>query len=383
MKNTLTFIFSILLLLGGIQEANAQTYFYMNSITVSPANPTSNDVVSITISGDKSDPCSFPQDFSVSTAGTNISLFMAWNNYSNIPPYPFCSFVITPWDTTIVLGTMAAGSYTIIPTGNAFGNSVPGNQLNFSVSGAASAPNADFSGTPLEGCGDLTVVFTNLSTDADNFGWNFGDGNTSTDENPTHTYTSPGVYDVSLLVFNTVTMENDAENKNGYVSVYALPEPNLGADTSIYENQSLILSPGNFSSYSWSNGASQAGIIFPGSTGAGVYTITCTVINADGCEATDEIIITILEGTDGVSNVNHDVLKVFPNPTSGLFSFTVDKQEPFQLEIFDIDGKKVMNAQSFTPQDIHQVDAEYLPKGIYTIRLMFKDEIATQKLFIK
>lgn len=48
-------------------------------------------------------------------------------------------------------------------------------------------------------CGSLTVFFTNLS-DSSNVVWDFGDGNTSTEENPTHTYDSPGSYTVTLGV---------------------------------------------------------------------------------------------------------------------------------------------------------------------------------------
>jgi PKD repeat protein len=44
-----------------------------------------------------------------------------------------------------------------------------------------------------------TVVFNNMSTDADTYMWDFGDGNTSTDENPTHIYTTGGVYTVTLI----------------------------------------------------------------------------------------------------------------------------------------------------------------------------------------
>ena len=42
---------------------------------------------------------------------------------------------------------------------------------------------------------------TNLST-ATNYSWDFGDGNTSIDENPTHIYTATGVYQVMLLADN-------------------------------------------------------------------------------------------------------------------------------------------------------------------------------------
>ncbi len=43
-----------------------------------------------------------------------------------------------------------------------------------------------------------TVNFTNASTGASTYAWSFGDGNTSTDLNPSHTYTQPGTYLVTL-----------------------------------------------------------------------------------------------------------------------------------------------------------------------------------------
>jgi len=44
----------------------------------------------------------------------------------------------------------------------------------------------------------LTVTFENLSVRANSYEWNFGDGNTSTEENPVHVYTDGGTFTVSL-----------------------------------------------------------------------------------------------------------------------------------------------------------------------------------------
>jgi PKD repeat protein len=44
----------------------------------------------------------------------------------------------------------------------------------------------------------LTVTFTNLSVRANSYEWNFGDGNTSSEENPVHIYTDGGTFTVSL-----------------------------------------------------------------------------------------------------------------------------------------------------------------------------------------
>lgn len=48
------------------------------------------------------------------------------------------------------------------------------------------------------------VTFTDLTTgDPDGWLWDFGDGDTSTDQNPVHTYTVPGHYDVTLTATRT------------------------------------------------------------------------------------------------------------------------------------------------------------------------------------
>lgn len=47
------------------------------------------------------------------------------------------------------------------------------------------------------------VAFASTNTDADTFAWDFGDGNTSTEQNPTHIYTETGTFTVSLTVTST------------------------------------------------------------------------------------------------------------------------------------------------------------------------------------
>ncbi|MDA3890396.1 MAG: PKD domain-containing protein [Salinivirgaceae bacterium] len=64
-------------------------------------------------------------------------------------------------------------------------------------------PTASFSYLPASGIepGDV-VTFTNTSTDFQNSEWNFGDGNVSVGESPTHKYEESGQYEVSLIVEN-------------------------------------------------------------------------------------------------------------------------------------------------------------------------------------
>jgi PKD repeat protein len=80
------------------------------------------------------------------------------------------------------------------------------------------ALDADFSADATTVCQGFAVNFTDVSTGSagiTSWSWDFGDGTTSTLQNPTHTYTAAGTYDVSL----TVNGSADTETKTGYISV--------------------------------------------------------------------------------------------------------------------------------------------------------------------
>ena len=63
--------------------------------------------------------------------------------------------------------------------------------------------------TQLVGC-NTTLNFQTTSTNSANtFFWDFGDNFTSTLANPTHTFSSPGQYDVTLIVTNPKTLSPD------------------------------------------------------------------------------------------------------------------------------------------------------------------------------
>jgi PKD repeat protein len=91
---------------------------------------------------------------------------------------------------TIIASTAGTYSVTVV-------NSVTGcTAADDIVLSIAAAPAASF--TALEA--SLTVNFTDASTAATSWSWDFGDTNTSTLEDPSHTYTASGVYTVTLTV---------------------------------------------------------------------------------------------------------------------------------------------------------------------------------------
>ena len=70
-----------------------------------------------------------------------------------------------------------------------------------------SKPVALFKGDTLS-CTSHAIAFTNLSTGpALNYVWNFGDGTSSTQLNPVHTFTNEGIYNVSLAITDSIWLQ--------------------------------------------------------------------------------------------------------------------------------------------------------------------------------
>ena len=94
-------------------------------------------------------------------------------------------------------------------------------------------PTPDFTATPLSGTAPLAVSFTDASAGGPTaWSWNFGDGSTSTAQNPTHTYTAPGTYDVALTASNA-TGDSASVTKTGYVRVLRTVVLTPVADTDV------------------------------------------------------------------------------------------------------------------------------------------------------
>lgn len=88
-------------------------------------------------------------------------------------------------------------------------------------------PTANFTASVTTGQSPLTVQFTDTSSGNGSTittrQWNFGDGNSSTQQNPSHTYQTAGNFTVSLTV--TSNSGSDVETKSGFITVSNPPPP--------------------------------------------------------------------------------------------------------------------------------------------------------------
>jgi len=119
-------------------------------------------------------------------------------------------------------------------------------------------PVAEFMVNVIEGFSPLVVNFTDLSIAGPNaiaqWEWNFGDEETSNQQNPTHTFFESGVYTVSLTVTNTENSSN-TETKIEYIKVLPIEANFTANQTSGYypafEVDFSDLSIGNITNWYW------------------------------------------------------------------------------------------------------------------------------------
>lgn len=89
----------------------------------------------------------------------------------------------------------------------------------------------------------LTITFTNTTVNGQTYLWEFGDGNTSTEQNPTHTYATGGIYDIKLTATNA--NGSGEANKTAFVSEEAFSEAFLLGTWKIrVAEKSIFVGPG-------------------------------------------------------------------------------------------------------------------------------------------
>lgn len=178
---------------------------------------------------------------------------------------------------------------------NYYGYGLVDAEAALSLSTPTNPPVAAFSGTPTSGYAPLTVVFTDASTNnPTSWAWTFGDGGTSTAQNPSHTYTAAGTYTVTLTASNAYG--SDSETKTGYITVTTQPtNPPVAAFSGTPTSGDVPLtvvftdaSTNNPTSWSWTfgdGGTSTAQNPSHTYTTAGTYTVVLTATNAYGSDS--------------------------------------------------------------------------------------------------
>lgn len=178
-------------------------------------------------------------------------------------------------------------------------------------------PTALFSASKTAFCQTpANVAFQSNATDAVSYLWSFGDGNTSTQQAPSHTYSAYGSYTVSLVVTSSNGC-TDTLNKPGFIVVSkpVITFTNLPVKGCVPYNvnfNAAVSTPDPVVSYLWNFGNGTTSTEATPSytyTAQGTYAVTLTVTTAGGCTETFTLQEAVKVGTK--PNVNFSAV---PNP---------------------------------------------------------------------
>jgi len=225
---------------------------------------------------------------------------------------------------------------------------------------------------PTNACIGAPVLITDQSTvGANQWNWDFGNGQTSTSQNPSVTYSTPGTYTISLLSQNTTSGCQDVATQT--ITVNPLPTPSFTPSATIgcapFSVNFTNTSPAGGASYFWNYGDGSTATGFnPGPhtyTANGTYSVTLSMIDANGCPGTTTL-IDIITVTAPIVDftvtpdkgcaplvVSFQDLSISPNPTT----------DPIVSWTWDFgDGSAPFTGQTPPPHT-------YANIGLYTVTL--------------
>ena len=235
-------------------------------------------------------------------------------------------------------------------------------------------PKADFVVNNLNQClNDNSFEINNASQDAsvgwiNDVKWDFGDNTNSTATIPNNkTYNKSGNYNIKLVVSTTNGCQ-DSITKG--VNVLQSPEKPI---ITLFDGKILISSSLIANHWYYSN------IEIPGATNKyyatskfGIYKLR--VDSTNGCSNFSDDLD--LKYTSKTENITNDKIKIYPNPTKGLFN--IESQLELNYSIYDYSGKEIITGKK--DGNIQLLDLSNFKSGIYLIKLFNNQEQFISKI---
>ncbi|HAA12787.1 MAG TPA: hypothetical protein DCE41_14290 [Cytophagales bacterium] len=218
----------------------------------------------------------------------------------------------------------------------------------------------------------ITVFRDNSSGSPESYLWDFGDGNTSADASPKHTYATVGSYDVTLTVVNgdeEVTFVNNLDIEANGVEVPGV----------VASGASSLASLVNAATYQWFfNGDSIAGANERSYNHQGVVGDYQVMISNDTCSAISAIfpveVASIPEALKG--------LEVYPNPAQQYVTLQLPVgTTDAQVTLLTLQGQLVMKDDFIAGKA--ELEVTQLPQGLYLLRISVPEGNLVRRLVIE
>jgi len=255
-------------------------------------------------------------------------------------------------------------------------------------------PLAAFTASNSSGCQPVEVSFNNGSSNLENpsYVWEFGDGSTETQANPTHLYENPGQYDVTLTVTNATGCVNTL-TVFGIVEVYEVPVADFSADpqAATIDNPTIRFTdesslPWSIIDWNFGDGATTSGEGSPRHTyGApGNYMVIMYTETEHGCWDRDTLEVGIMEDIEifvpNAFTPNNDGL----NDCFSVGGTTGDVIDVFRIIIYSRWGQLVYDSQITNPDcvwDGKDMNGNIVTPDTYVFRIFGKNFRDAKKVY--
>lgn len=273
----------------------------------------------------------------------------------------------------------APGTYTVCQIAN---NSCLSDTFCTQVVISCTPSTAGFTATTAN---DLEIVITDASQDATSVVYDFGDGTTSTDPNPTHIYAAAGTYTVCQISTNNCESDTVCSQE-----VITCTESIAGFTASAFNGLEITFTDGSQDAvsvlYDFGDGNTSTDFNPVHTyTASGVYTVCQTTTNECGSDGSCTEVSVIATGIEDVTGLNF--LNISPNPSSGLFQVELEMESRslLALEVYTIQGQKVMSKNiGWSNGSVNEtIDLSEFSRGIYFLQLQINGEMVTKKLILE
>ncbi len=170
------------------------------------------------------------------------------------------------------------------------------------------------------------------------------------------------------------------------VVIHPAPDVNLGNDTALLPNKSILLDAGaGFTSYLWSTGETSRSIIVDTvGFGIGVRTIMVLVTDNNGCNGGDTIQINFTQNPGIADMTNKADIMLIPNPSDGKIRIILPEylSGAISVHVYDLTGKQVYRGEIYSDNNI-SLNLTHLTEGMYNLMIYHDRTFYSQKLLIR
>lgn len=271
------------------------------------------------------------------------------------------------------------------------------------------------------------ILFTNLSTGAGNtYLWNFGDGSSSTQENPNKGFAAAGVYTVTLTATSTTGCISVSSMQITILPTAKGPSASFNTDNQVqclagnnfsFYNTSGYMGAGWNTKYYWNFGdgtidSSNTFIFNKHYTSVGNYTVMLVALGSDNCKDTMTMLVQVKNGNcqsysvpvqvfnpqnygvftqaSAIANtsvtehvVTQNEWTLYPNPNAGKFAITSKNiSDASQISVIDILGREVsINTTRLNDNNRIELEVSNVKNGYYFIVIKNNDGNSTKIKF--